>query len=188
SHGTRQDQDGRFHKSARIGREMMVYAIKRLREIAPLVEAPVVPGNHDLLTAWHLGDSLECYFHNDTGVVINNEPIQRKFVEFGNVMLMFTHGHRGKQLDYPNLMATEQREMWGRTRYREVHIGHVHKTKLIEKPSVDENHGVRVRTISALCSADAWHSEHQYVGNLRSAEAFVWNANEGLIGQATFTT
>ncbi len=186
SHGTRQDCEGRFHKTARIGREMMVHAIERLRQVAP-VTAVITPGNHDQLSAWHLGDSLECWFHRDSDVTIENLPTLRKYVEFGQVMLMFTHGNRGKQPDYPLLMATEQPDMWGRTRFREAHLGHLHKTHVLSGPSVRENHGARVRIISSLCATDAWHSEMTFVGNLRQAEAFVWNAKEGQIAHATFT-
>jgi hypothetical protein len=184
--GTRQDCEGRFHKTARIGREMMVHAIERLRHIAP-VKAIVAPGNHDQLSSWHLGDSLECYFHRDGDVAIDNYPTLRKYVEFGKVMLMFTHGNRGKQPDYPLVMATEQPEMWGRTRFREAHLGHLHKTHVLSGPSVSENHGARVRIISSLCATDAWHAEMQFVGNLRQAEAFVWNEHEGQIAHATYT-
>jgi hypothetical protein len=184
--GTRQDMDGRFHKTAHIGREMMVYAIERLREIAP-VTAIVAPGNHDQLSAWHLGDSLECYFHRDGDVAVDNYPTLRKYHEFGKVMLMFTHGNRGKQQDYPLLMATEQPDMWGRTRFREAHLGHLHKTQLRDSLTVGENHGARVRIISSLCAADAWHAEMTFVGNLRQAEAFVWNKREGQIAHATYT-
>ena len=186
THGTRQDCDGRFHKTAAIGRAMLVAAIERLRAIAP-VAVVVVPGNHDQLAAWHLGDSLECYFHRDADVRIDNTPTLRKYHEFGQVMLMFTHGNKGRQLDYPLLMATEQPNMWGRTKYREAHIGHLHKTHAIDSPSVKENHGARVRVLSSLCAADAWHSEQTFVGNLRQAEAFVWSKDEGQIAHATFT-
>lgn len=186
SHGTRQDCDGRFHKSAYTGRVLLVEAIERLRTIAP-VRVIVTPGNHDQLSAWHLGDSLECYFHRDSDVTIDNMPTLRKFHEFGKVGLMFTHGNRGKELDYGNIFATEQPDMWGRTRYREAHIGHWHKTKIVEKPTLNEHHGFRVRTISSLCSADAWHSEMMLTSNRRSAEAFVWNSEEGEISHATFS-
>jgi len=185
--GTRQDMDGRFHKTAHIGREMLVHATERLRGIAP-VDLVVTPGNHDQLSAWHLGDSLECYFHNDRDVTVHNQPILRKYVEFGKVMLMFTHGNRGKQADYPALMATEQPLMWGRTKFREAHVGHLHRTQLRNALAVSEKFGARVRIISSLCAADAWHSEMQFVGNLRQAEAFVWNAHEGQIAHATFTS
>lgn len=184
--GTRQDMEGRFHKTAHIGRQLMVYAIERLAVIAPVVGI-VAPGNHDQLSAWHLGDSLECWFHGDPKVTIDNMPTLRKYHRFGNVMLMFTHGNRGKHIDYPLLMATEKPKMWGETKYREAHIGHLHKTQMRDSFKVDENHGARVRIISSLCAADAWHAEMQFVGNLRQAEAFVWHREEGQIAHATFT-
>ena len=184
--GTRLDVEGRFHKTAYTGRVMLVDAIERLREIAP-VKAIVAPGNHDQLTAWHLGDSLECYFHRDEDVSIDNLPTLRKYHEHGKVMLLFMHGDKGKQPDYPLLMATEQPEMWGRTKFREAHLGHFHKTQVRNSPTVDERHGARVRVLSSLCASDAWHAENQFVGNMRQAEAFVWNKEEGLIAQATYT-
>src|SRR6185437_7298527 len=127
----------------------MVRAIEKLRQIAP-VKVVIVSGNHDQLSCWHLGDSLECYFHNYTDVEIDNLPRQRKYHQFGNVMVMFTHGHKGKRQDYPLLMATEQPQMFGSTKFRECHTGHNHMTKL------DEQHGVRVRVLPALCAPDDW--------------------------------
>lgn len=178
--GTAQDTDGRFHKTFWKTRKMATRCIDRLKDIAP-VTVLMVPGNHDTQSLWHLGDSLECWFRNDADVTIDNAPTQRKYFEHGDVMLMFTHGDKGKQQNYPLLMATEQAAMFGRTKYREAHTGHIHQLQ------VREQHGVRVRVSPALCAADAWHSENQYVGNARAAEAFVWSPVEGLISQATWT-
>lgn len=178
--GTPVSTDGRFHKTFAMVRETIIRGIERLREIAPVI-VPMIPGNHDTLAVWHLGDSLDCYFHDCKDVTILNSPNLRKYYQFGKVMLMFTHGNTGKHDDYPLLMATEQPAMFGATTHREAHVGHTHQSR------VREFHGVRVRTLSALCSADAWHSEHQFVGNQRAAEAFVWHREEGLIGSATYT-
>ncbi len=96
-------------------------------------------------------------------------------------MLMFTHGDKGKQENYPLLMATEMPEMFGATVHREVHVGHLHQLR------VRELMGVRVRVIPSLSAADSWHSDMQFVGNKRAAEAFVWCPKEGLVAQATYT-
>lgn len=178
--GTAQDTDGRFHKTFWKTRKMVTRCIDKLKTIAP-VTVLMVPGNHDTQSLWHLGDSLECWFWNDADVYIDNAPTQRKYFEHGKVMLMFTHGDKGKQQNYPLLMATEQPEMFGRTKHREAHTGHIHQLQ------VREQHGVRVRVSPALCAADAWHAENQYVGNARAAEAFVWSPEEGLMSQATWT-
>jgi hypothetical protein len=47
--------------------------------------------------------------------------------------------------------------------------------------------GVITRISPALCAADAYHSEHHFVGNLRSAQAFVFSPTEGLLSIAVFT-
>lgn len=174
--GTYVDTDGRYYRNFGVVRRTVTLAIERLRQIAP-VKVVMVRGNHDNLSVWHLGDSLECYFHNYKDVQIDNAPTERKYLQFGKVMLMFTHGDKGKRSKYPLLMATEQPEMFGSTKFREAHTGHTHETKL------DEQYGVRVRVLPALCPPDAWHAEMGFVGNLRAAEGFVWNREEGLIAQ-----
>jgi len=179
--GTYVSTDGRYQKTFSAVRTLIIETIETLRTRAKKVKVMMVPGNHDRLSTWHLGDSLECYFHKYEDVEIDNSARYRKYYQFGKVMIMFTHGDKGKRVDYPLLMATEQREMFGNTEFREAHIGHKHTNK------VEEFHGVRVRTLSALCPPDAWHSENGFCGNLRSSEAFVWNAVEGLIGIAVYT-
>jgi hypothetical protein len=174
AHGTIVTTDGRYHKTFRNVRETLVDAIEELRKIAP-VKVFLVYGNHDTLSAYHMGDSLACYFHKYTDVTIQNEPTYRKYYQFGKNMLLLTHGDKGKREDFPLLMATEQPKMWADTMFREAHTGHIHQTKL------QEWHGVRVRVLPALCPPDDWHSEEAYVGQLRSAEAYIWNREEGLL-------
>lgn len=178
--GTPQTSDSRYQKSFTIARQLMTRAIDRLRRLAP-VHVILVPGNHDTLSTWHLGDSLACYFHQTPDVVIDNEPRHRKYHQFGSVMLMFTHGDKGKRPNYPLVMATEQPQMFGATVHREAHTGHLHQMR------VEELHGVKVRISPALCPADAWHAENMYTGNARAAEAFVWSATEGMVGTAIYT-
>lgn len=177
--GTNVSSDVRYQKTFTLVRNMKINAIERLRQVAPVKVVPV-SGNHDKLSVWHLGSSLECYFHKYTDVEVDNSPRFRKYHEFGNVLLMMTHGHKGKRTDYPLTMATECPQAFGRTKFREAHTGHLHGL------DVKEYHGVRVRILSALCPEDAWHSENNFIGNIRSAEAFVWNKNEGLIGTAIY--
>ena len=178
--GTYVSSDARYHKTFSAVRNTMVRAVERLRQIAP-VKVVIVGGNHDQLSCWHLGDSLECFFHNYEDVEIDNLPRARKYHRHGSVMLMLTHGHKGKRNDYPLLMATEQSQMFGETKFRECHTGHIHMTKL------DEQHGVRVRILPALTAVDDWLATNGFVGNLRNAEGYVWSADEGLIEQVYYT-
>jgi hypothetical protein len=178
--GTQLDGDTRYHRTFRIVREVMVNTIESLRSVAP-VKVLVVPGNHDRMTSWHLGDSLECWFHKYKDVTIDNAPSSRKYHRWGSVLLLFTHGDAGKRQDYPTLMASERPVDWGQTIFREIHTGDKHQVR------VEEKFGVRVRILSSLSSLDTWHSEHLFVGNQRQAEAFVWNKQQGLLGTAIYT-
>jgi hypothetical protein len=78
-------------------------------------------------------------------------------------------------------MATEQPAMFGSTIFRECHCGHTHENKLAE------HHGVRVRVLPALCPPDDWHVENGFVGNMREAQALMWNEKEGLVGTVVYT-
>ncbi len=185
--GTQLDTDSRYQKNFSRVRNLSVRSIERLRRIAP-TRVVIVSGNHDTLSCWHLGDSLECYYHETEGVSIDNKPCLRKYHQWGKCMLMFAHGDKGRLPDYPLLMAVEQPSMFGSSTHREAHVGHLHTTRTLRpRPETDEYHGVRVRILPSLCSPDAWHSEHGFVGNQRSAEAFVWHKEQGLIGTAVYT-
>ena len=178
--GTPQSSDGRLFKTFGIVRRMMTRAIDKLRLVAP-VTVMVVPGNHDETVSHFLGDSLECYFHSTPDVTVDNAPTTRKYFHFHKVLLMFTHGDKGKRQDYPLLLATERPDLFGRTTHREVHTGHLHQVRL------QEHHGVRVRISPALTEADAWHAENGYTGNAMGAEAFVWHPEDGLVTMAFYT-
>lgn len=178
--GTQVESDSRYHRTFRVVREVMVDTIERLRTIAP-VDVVVIAGNHDKMTAWHLGDSLECYFHGYHDVKVDNTPKSRKYYKWGKVMLAFAHGDHVKRDKFAKLIASEQPKMWGETVFREVHTGDKHQSR------VEEEFGFRFRILPSLSGTDAWHSENGFVGNLRQAEAFVWNNEEGLLGTAIYT-
>lgn len=178
--GTKVDTDSRYKKSYKLVRVMLSEVIEELRQIAP-VEVKIVPGNHDTLSSFTLGDSLECVFDKYTDVTVDNEPSIHKTFEWGDVFLIMTHGHQGKQADYGIWLASTYRKQFGRTKFNEIHVGHKHKTAL------DEKFGIRVRTFSSLTPPDAWHAENIFVNNLRVAEGLVWNKKKGLVAQFYYT-
>jgi hypothetical protein len=177
--GTSVSNDGRFFRTFSRVRTMLVHTVERLLKIAP-VRIVCCPGNHDSNSAYFLADSLECYFNADSRVVVENEPISRKYVRFGKCLIGFCHGHEERKEDLALLMASERPQDWSETLFREWHTGHYHKIQN------QEFHGVRVRIIGALCSQDDWHSQKGYVNNLRTAQAFVWSKTEGLISEVFY--
>lgn len=171
--GTTQSTDGRHLRTFVRAHDLAAWTIEQLAAVAPVVVLPV-PGNHDRQNMFYLGEVLRYRFDKHPHVRVENTPTTRKYHEFHQVMLLFTHGDKEKHQTLGTLMASEQPAMWGRTRFREAHIGHLHKVWL------DEQFGVRIRMMPSLCAAEDWHAEHGYVGNVRSAQAVVWDGDHGM--------
>ncbi len=160
-------------------RSMLVDAIDRLVEIAPTYVV-VVPGNHDQLAMFYLGDSLEAWYRNSDDVTVMNSLRPRKYVVYGDVLLGFTHGNTEKHLDLPMIMAQEEPQGWANTKYREWHVGHYHKARTTVHAELKEHIGVRIRQIPSITPNDTFHELHGYKG-IRTAEAYLWDVN-GFVG------
>lgn len=179
--GTPQNMDSRHQKVFAASRDASIWAIDALLGKYKRVDVVMVPGNHDPLSTWHLGDSLQSWYRNCKQVTIDNEPKFRKYYEHGVNMLLFTHGNAGKIEDYGKTMAAEKPEMWGRTRWREAHTGDKHHRRLLELK------GATVRILPSLRPPCSWSSENHFLGNIRAAEAYVWNHEEGLVGTGVYS-
>lgn len=183
SHGTPQQEDVRFQKTFRFGRELVVNIIDKCSTIAP-VDVLVIPGNHDEERMFYLGDALESWYHANPNVNIYNQAKKRKYYRFGKVLLGFTHGAYEKQSKLPLLMAMEAAQDWAKSEFREWHLGHQHNKKDVVY-FADESVGVVVRVLRAIASPDAWTHDHAYVGAERAAESFLWHPDNGLLAQFT---
>jgi|TARA_R110000782_G_scaffold18150_2_gene50134 hypothetical protein len=173
--GTPQHDRMQWRQSFRGYWHLVTKAIDYLAQFAP-VDVVVVQGNHDFERMFYAGEVLDAVYNNNENVNIDNSLNSRKYYEYGINMIMFTHGDKEKAQELPLLIATEQPEMWSRSKVREVHCGHKHKEML------NEYMGTKVRFIPSICANDAWHKTQGYVGTLRCGQAFIWNKNRGLEG------
>jgi len=181
--GTPQD-DGLTWKQGFIrGRDLLVRAVERLRQLAPVL-VTCVNGNHDTARVFYLGEVLQAWFSRMPDVTVDNSPAQRKYVHYGRNLIGFTHGDRERHPSLPLLMANDQPVAWAASQHREWHLGHWHvKRHKMFLPIADQQ-GVLVRIVPSLCPADAWHSSMGYGGKL-AAEAYYWHPQDGCV--ATFT-
>lgn len=183
--GTPQEEDHRWQNTFRKGRELLVKNITKLSNLAP-VEVKVVPGNHDYERSFYLGDSLEGWFYNNDNVTIDNSANPRKYFKFGKCLIGYTHGNNEKVTDLPMIMAQENPQAWAETFYREFHLGHLHHKKETQLRSTNEYQGVIIRHMNSLSGTDSWHHKKGYIGARKSAEAFLWDFETGLINQTYF--
>ena len=172
--GTPQEESAGWKDTFRGYWQLMTTAVDYLKEKAP-VDIIVVSGNHDYERMFYAGDVLAGWYRNDANVTVDNTYSSRKYYEYGQNMLMFTHGDKEKPADMPLIMATEKPEMFARTSHREVHCGHLHKEM------VNEYRGIKVRFIPSICPNDEWHKQMGYEAK-RTGQAYIWNKFKGLEG------
>lgn len=174
SANTRMDSDLRWQKLYRIGVEMLIEGIDLLAQYSP-VETFYIASNHDKMTSYYAICELAAWFRHNENININTEAQGRKYVEFGNVLLGFTHGSYERRTKVGKLMPIEAREAWGRTLYHEVHAAHFHSEQ-----AVKEENGIIVRYISSPTGTDNWHYEKGFVGAVKKAQSFIWDKEIGL--------
>ena len=180
--GTPQQEDLRWQKVFRTGRIMTADALIMLSKIAP-VKAPVIPGNHDFMKSFFLGDALECKFENNPNITVLNSANSRKYIQYGNTLFGFTHG-RESETPIPRLltlMPQEQPQLWAKTKFREWHLGDIHHKREWKIKSEEDKQGIIIRYMRSLSGSDAWHHNKAYVGAIHGAEAYVYNIEYGKV-------
>jgi hypothetical protein len=189
--GTHMDVDSRYAKVYRRICASHRRAIDIFRAIAP-VDVKIVPGNHDELTSFHLGEVLAARYDGIKHVSVDNSARLRKYYEFGTNLLGFTHGDSERVSELPLTMAREQPEAWARCGEREFHIGHLHikeewanrQLKPVEQDGYSIK-GVRVRRLASLTAHDFWHTKHAYMDR-RACDSFVYHRDAGFTSALSF--
>jgi hypothetical protein len=175
------DVDTRYHR-------VVQYLIKACREVVQIaatiaaeVEVVVLEGNH----SWHsevwLARVLEAYYSDCSNVKVVTMPSPRKHLVWGDNLLVWTHGDRVAAPKWPMIIAAEFAKEWGKTKYRHLKMGHVHHKKTIAPVVIDEQSGLVVEYLEALCATDAWHSGAGFIGSQKGASAFEYHKTKGLI-------
>jgi hypothetical protein len=178
------DADSRLIKIYQKAKKSVIKAINYCREIAP-VHVCWVPGNHDPNVSYYMCDVLSEVFSDDADVTVDISPKWRKYYPFGKCLIGYTHGVEEPLRDLPSIMATEEPQLWGNSKYREIHIGHKHKKMQMHWVNVDTMPGTVVRMIPSIAGTDQWHYKKGYIKSYHAAESYIWDADHGVIGQFT---
>lgn len=174
------DPDGRFEKVVKI-------AIRILRRVVDLalqhheqVHLLNGEGNHDLASSVWLRQMCAALYENEPRVTVETSPLPYYAMEWGETALFWHHGHLKKIDQLPLLFAAQFSEIWGRTKKRYGHKGHLHSEE------VKEFSGLKMRRHATLAARDAyaarggWHSE-------REIKSFSYHKEHGEVGSVTIT-
>lgn len=181
--GTQLALDSRWPKLFRKAWQLQEWAINELRAIAP-VRCIVIPGNHDELSAFTVGEVLLAVYRHTDDVTIDNGPKPRKYYAYGATLLGFTHGNHEKLNVLPALMHADidAKPFLSGADYKEFHVGHFHHRKGVQfLPSYEDHRGVLVRILPSVTATDDWHFQKGFVGAVRAAEGYLYCRETGLI-------
>ena len=165
----------------RTARKLMIKTINMLCEIAN-VHVMVIPGNHDRESIMHLGDLLELYYENNDNVKVDNSDCLMKALPYGNNLIISDHGDGPKTNDLPGIISQRFKNLWSNVTYVEVHRGHYHTNKAMKLQAIEELNGITVRNLSSMAATDYWHDAKGFIGNIKKAQAFIYNRQNGLQG------
>ena len=204
--GTPQDTHGMWHENFLLAKRAYISIIENLTQLAD-VHLVHVPSNHDFQSGWMLSDSVCSFFYNNPNVYTADGSVSiahRKYVQFGNNLIMFSHGDGAKEKDLPNLMQYEARKSWGECLYSYAYLGHLHhknrnaygkNPQKIEKDhigvtviksstDIDPTMNTFVEVIRSPSPPDRWHSTNGYV-NEQAIECFLHHPDKGQVARFT---
>lgn len=173
------DVDTRWTKVVQVGINALRYCVERMLEKHHTVHVYNVMGNHDTHTAMTLSMVMAAMFKDEKRVNVHVSASTFQYHEFGDCMVGMHHGDTIKKRDtYVGIMARDQPEMWGRTKFRYWWLGHIHNSQREELP------GVLLETFRTLAARDAWHASMGY-GAGRDMTAIVLHKRFGEIERHT---
>lgn len=169
--GTEQDIEGLPRNLIGIGYDLAVDVIDRIRQFGP-VDVYVVPSNHGEWSDYHTMHGLRLGYRNIDDVQIHCETSPRQYIRYGENLIGLEHGDGAKDTKLPMIMAKEQPEAWGKTRWRYWLTGHMHH--LAEK-----DRGVIIMQAPSLSGDDRWHEKQGYVLADRGNVAYLFDRERG---------
>ena len=172
--GTPQTNDLRWQKLFNIGLELYTQMLLGLSDKFNNIEIRLQSGNHDKMASFYLYIALSCYFKDFKNIHFSKNYKDVQCYLWGKCGIFFSHGDTNLKRLIKSIPA-EFYEEWGRTTFRELHLGHLHKEVV-----VDDDSGMITRRVGSPTGTDQYHYEERYIGATQKYQTFVWHKKEGL--------
>ena len=172
--GTPQTNDLRWQKLFNIGLELYTKMILGLSDKFNNIEVRLQSGNHDKMASFYLYTALSCYFKDYKNINFSNDYKDVQCYIWGKCGIFFSHGDVNLKRLIKSIPAEFYQE-WGKTIFRELHLGHLHKEIV-----VDDDSGMITRRVGSPTATDQWHYEERFIGTTQKYQTFVWDKEKGL--------
>lgn len=169
--GTSQINDIHYYDAYEKLCAMTIKAIDVLKDIAP-VNVIYIMGNHDEVTGFKLAKYIDAWFRNDDRVIVDYQPIARKYKLFGKTLMCFAHD--GKINKLPAIIADEAREFWSQAETVEVFLQHLHTEQVLM-----EDNNIRIQRLPTISGKSKWSADKGY-NSKRQCKSFIFDIEDGL--------
>lgn len=175
------DTDSRYIQMASVGMRVMLHCIEEALKKHDHLLVSCVPGNHDDVTSFWMGMTLEYIYQNDDRVTVDASRSPFRYHRFGKNFVGAYHGHHCKPTNLPAIMAADRAEDWGATEHRYWWLGHVHHQR------IQEYHGCSVESFNTLAPKDHYALSGGWRAR-RSMKALVLDRDFGETGRYVVTS
>jgi hypothetical protein len=129
---------------------------------------------------------MECLnnvYENEPRITIDTSPMHYHYFHFGQCLVGVHHGHGTKMQNLPLIMAADQPELWGETKYRYWWTGHIHSSKTLAS---EDFAGCSVESFRVLPPVDAWARQKGY-RSPRDMKSIILHNEYGEVARNTVT-
>lgn len=205
--GTRQDTSGMWFEMFNSAKMAYVDAIEKMLTIADVHFVPAL-SNHDYQSGLFLADCISTWFRNSKNFTSDVSPAHRKYFQYGVNLVGVTHGDGAKEADLPDLMKTEAKQAWAKSKFAYWYCHHIHhkqkkarlgsKSVMLERDKIGvtvmhTNTGIdqtyndhtHVEYLRSISSTDSWHHRNGYQHSLKAMEGFIHCPNDGQVARYT---
>ena len=146
------------------------------------VTVPVIRGNHDDDKTFYLGFVLGIAYEKNANVEIDDRRLSRKYYQYGNSLLGFTHGSFEKRTinDFPLRMFMENKDTWANVEHGDMFMGDIHHKQEYKFLRVKDFPGITMRFLRSIAVIDQYHNDRGYLGIPSTAESFIYSFDKGL--------
>ena len=153
----------------------MVWAIEYIASLGSPISYLHICGNHDSHLGWLVSRWVQAYFRTTPGVTFDVERSTRKHLLWKQVLLVYEHGQYLTPARLSSIVPQLFLIEWGKSKYRQVTLGHWHKSKVV-RPLIEYSDGIMVRYVPSLAPPDNYHMDRGWQGE-ESMSSFVYNDN-----------
>ena len=172
------DADGRAPKMFSAGMRLCEYIIGLAAEKHNRVRVIFELGNHDPFSSMVIARIMDRLYRDNPRISVDINPSHFHFFEWGSNLIGTHHGHgrAAKPAQLPQIMASDQREAWGRTKHHYWYTGHIHNQTVFEFP------GCVVESFPILPPGDAYAHNEGYRSR-RLMRAIIYHREHGEVGR-----